>query len=430
MKPAAILPLTNPINKTINIPGSKSYTNRALIIAGLAKGKTILDSTSLSNDSLVLMKALKKLGIKIKISGTRITIAGQDGQFKPFKGVINVGAAGTTMRFLTSLCAFIPALEIILKGNERMNQRPITELVIALKKLGAKITYLQKKGYPPLKIKGTSQIINKRVWMDGSVSSQYFTALMLISPLLKDGLIIKVKNKQVSPSYIDMTISILKDFGIKVINKNYQEYQIKANQSYQAQKYVIEVDASGCSYFWALAALTASKIKIKNINPFSAQGDVEFPDLLAQMGCRVIKNSGQKWIQVQGVKKLQPLHFDMENMPDTAQTLAVIAAFAQGQSKITGLSTLRIKETDRLAALQNELRKMNIKTKIGPDYIIVHGASPKGAVINTYQDHRMAMAFAIAGTKIPGIKITDPEVVNKSFPEFWQKLKSLGVQLR
>jgi len=425
-----ILPLKKQIRATVSIPGSKSYTNRALVVASLANGKSIIKNASFSNDSKALIKALKKIGIKIKVNKTKIIIYGKGGKFKPYKGNIDVGAAGTTMRFLTALFACIEGSEIILRGTERMHQRPIKELVEALKSIGAKIKYLNRKGYPPLEIKGTNKIITNQVIMDGTVSSQYFSALMLIAPLLSQGLTINVKNNQISKSYIDMTIASMKDFQVLVENKNYKQYFIKRGQRYKPRSYQVEGDASGASYFWGIAAVTNSKIKVKNINPNSSQGDVKFPDLLEKMGCKITKNIEEDLIEVEGRKKLKSINVNMEEMPDTAQTLAVIAAFCQGKTKITGLSTLKVKETDRLTALNKELTKMGIKSKVGLDYIIVEGGNPKGTAIETYGDHRMAMAFALAGAKILGIKILKPEVVNKSFPEFWQKLKSLGVKIR
>jgi len=427
MKTIEIFPLTNSVKKTIILPGSKSYTNRALVMAALARGKSIISGISVSADSLVMIESLKKLGVKINKNNNRIKVIGNGGVFKKQNLTLNVGHAGTAMRFLTAICSLVPG-EIILDGSERMRQRPIGELVSALNQLGVKIEYFGKKGCPPLKIFG-SEIFKNKVAMQGNISSQFFTALLLVGSVLKKGLNIQVIGKQISKSYIDMTIAGLKEFGVEVMNNNYQKYAILPSEKLKPTKYHVEGDASGASYFWALAAITGSRIKVKNINPESLQGDVKFPDILQKMGCQINKSSSGRWIEVTGTNNLKAINVDMSLMPDTAQTLAVVAAFANGKTKITGLATLRIKETDRLQALQNELRKINIKSEITQDSITVIGGKPKGNIIEVYNDHRMAMAFAILGAKISGIVITNPDVVNKSFPDYWEKLTSLEVQL-
>ncbi|MFH2104997.1 MAG: 3-phosphoshikimate 1-carboxyvinyltransferase [Parcubacteria group bacterium] len=429
MKKISIIPSKQPIKGEITIPGSKSYTNRALVMASLAKGQSELKGVSRCDDCVALTEALRKLGIGITQNGGEVTVIGNGGDFNEFKGEINVGQAGTTMRFLTAVCSLVPG-EIILDGSDRMRERPISDLVNALRGLGADIEYVGKRGYPPLKIKG-GKMKGGQVSVDGDVSSQYFTALLLIAPVLEKGIEIKVVGEQVSPSYINMTISGLRDFGVEAINNDYHEYIINADSNYQPSQYTIEGDASGASYFWALAAITGGKVKVKNIDPRSAQGDVEFADVLVKMGCKMTQNSADKWIRVIGPAQLKSIaEIDMNSMPDTAQTLAVVAAYAEGETKITGLQNLRVKETDRLAALRAELKKMKVKTKIGDNYIIIIGGKPKGAVVETYQDHRMAMSLAVSGVKTSGMKILKPSVVDKSFPSFWEELESLGVKLK
>jgi len=427
MKIFEIIPVKKLKSNRVEMPGSKSYTNRALIMATLCNGKSIIKGYSESDDSEALILALKKLGIKIEKCGKEIIVYGNSGNFSQFKGKIDVGAAGTTMRFLTSLCCLVPG-EIILDGSERMRERPIKELIEALKILGANIEYLKKEGYPPIKIKG-GNMGGGEVLMDGSVSSQYFTSLLLIASSLKNGLRIKVKGDQISKSYIDMTIDSLKDFGVKVLNNNYREYIVDKGEGYKSTNYQVEGDLSGASYFFGIAAITGLKIRVKNIDPMSHQGDIRFVGLLEKMGCKILKNGKENWIEIKGSDKLKSIKCNMEEMPDTAQTLAVIASFAEGKTKITGLKTLRIKETDRIKALQNELSKMGIKTTIGPDFIVIYGGKSRGVEIETYKDHRMAMAFAMTGCKIPGIKILEPEVATKSFPEFWEKMEELGVEV-
>ena len=385
----------------INIPGSKSYTNRALIMAALADGQSNLINFSKSDDSLILIKALKKLGVKIIERKNKLEIIGNNGKFKSFNGRLFVGDAGTSMRFLTALTSLIPG-DITINGSKRLSERPIIELKEALKKV--------KTG---------------KITITGNISSQFISSLLMIAPVLKNGLIIKVVGRLVSASYINMTLNLLKKFGVKVINHNCKKFIIK-NQKYQSIKYQVEGDASGASYFWAIAAITGKCIRVKNINPLSVQGDIRFVEILKKMGCQVKKNNKEFWIEVKGPAKLKGITVNMSLMPDTAQTLAVVAVFAKGRTKITGLSTLKIKETNRLQALKNELNKMKIKSEITGDSIVIIGGNPQKAAIKTYGDHRMAMAFAVAGCRIPGIIIENPEVVSKSFPDFWEKLSSLS----
>jgi len=410
------------------MPGSKSFTNRALVMAALAKGESILVGASESDDSVAMIRALRQLGVAVEEEKGNIKIQGNGGEFGAFDGTINVGDAGTTMRFLTSLCALVPG-EIVLDGSERMRERPIGELVGALRALGADIICFGREGFPPLKILGR-KMRGGHVALSGRISSQYITSLLLVAPLLQDGLIIDIEDEQISPSYIDMTIDGLRDFGVEVKNEEYRRYSVAKGQNYRSCTYAVEGDASGASYLWAIAAITGSTIRVKNINPGSSQGDIKFPDLLMRMGCEVVKNASERWIEVTGARALGGITQDMASMPDTAQTLAVVASFARGATTLTGLSTLQIKETKRLTALNRELEKMGISSEIGDDRITIEGGNPQGALIETYGDHRMAMAFAVAGTRAQGVRIKEAQVVSKSFPEFWEILNRLGVETK
>lgn len=263
--------------------------------------------------------------------------------------------------------------------------------------------------------------------MNGTVSSQFISALLLTAPLNTNTLTVNIEGEQISRSYIDMTLQSIRDFGVTVTNDRYERYSCHVGQRYNARAISIEGDASGASYLWGLAAVSQGKVTVRNINPQSAQGDIHFPEVLMRMGCSV--SSDARSITVEGPKALRGIEIDMSNMPDVAQTLAVIAAFAQGKTVMRGLSTLPGKETDRIGALHTELKKVGIVSEPGPDYLIVHGGSPHGARIATYEDHRMAMSFAILGARIPGIEIEEPEVVQKSFPNFWQTLATSGIKI-
>ncbi len=384
----------------ITIPGSKSLTNRALIMASLTDGLSVIKNASKSEDSVVLIKGLKKLGVVIIKEDNQLKVIGNDGNFKAFNGRLYVGNAGTTTRFLTSLITLVPGRVTIIK-SKRMKMRPMKELDDALKR-----------------------IRTGKISIRGNTSSQFITALMMIAPVLNKGLVISITGRKISGSYIDMTIDLMKKFGVKIKKIKHNKFIIK-KQLYKQTNYIVESDLSGASYFFAAAAVTGKTIKVKNINPNSVQGDIFFPDLLEKMGCQVRKNIKKRWIKVKGPKILRGILVNMENMPDTAQTLAVVAAFAKGKTKIIGLSTLKIKETDRLLALKNELIKMKIKSEITRDSITITGGNPQKAVIETYGDHRMAMAFAVAKSRIPELIIKNPGVVKKSFPDFWEKFKKI-----
>ena len=414
----------------VRIPGSKSYTNRALILAAVADGESTLAFPSYSDDSKTLMSALEKLGVEFEQGKDKLIVKGRGGNFLPYKGEINVGAAGTSMRFLLSLCALVEGAEITLCGSERMHQRPINDLVNALRSIGASIEYLGTEGCPPLKIRGKGDLIGGTVSMPGNQSSQYFSSLLMVGPLLQDGLMIEVKGNQISRSYIDMTFDSLSSFDVHAKNSNYLSYYVKGGKLPKSNTYQIEGDASGASYFWAFAALANTKIRVLNINPRSVQGDVHFPQILERMGCKVSTGfTGiEGWIEVSGVPQLKGVNADMTLMPDTAQTLAVVAATANSPTNITGLSTLRIKETDRIDALHNELKSLGVESETDEESIKVFPNSIHPARIKTYDDHRMAMSFAVLSGKYENIEIEDPQVVNKSFPEFWSLLNTLGIR--
>lgn len=416
-----------PSESTVTIPGSKSYTNRALILASLAPGTSRLAGVSPSEDSKVLTLCLQLLGIEIESDEeAQIIVHGGPHKLKPFHGVLDVGPAGTAMRFLTALCAAIPGADITLQGSARMHQRPINDLVTALQSAGAAIDYLGTHGCPPLRIHSESALRGSALSINGSTSSQFISAITLIAPLFEDGVSLCIQGQQTSTSYIDMTLQSVRDFGIAASYEDYRHLTIHAGQNYISRAYQVEGDASGASYLWGIAALSGTTITVRNVNPTSAQGDIGFPQLLERMGCSV--TLGDSAITVRGPNNLRPIETNMELMPDTAQTLAVIAACAQGTSVLTGLKTLRVKETDRLSAMQTELAKVGVRSEAGPDYLVVHGARPHAGRISTYEDHRMAMSFAMLASRVSGIVIEEPHVVAKSFPTFWKTLDQIGIR--
>lgn len=427
MKKILLSPVEN-IQSDIIVPigGSKSYTNRALIMASLARGTSIVRFPSTSADSRALIEALRMLGVSVHTRDDgAIEIVGNGGKFLRRDVAINVGHAGTAMRFLTALCALIPG-RVSLDGSPRMRERPIGELVSALVQLGVHVEFKTNEGFPPLMVHGGT-ITKNIVTISGKVSSQFITSLLLIGPCIEGGLTILIPDEQISGSYIDMTIDGMEQFGVTVLNEKYRKYTIVPGSKYRAREYAVEGDASGASYLFGISALTKKKITVSNINPHSKQGDIRFAQILEQMGCIVTRDEKKNEISVAGPDELKAVTVDMHLMPDTAQTIAVIAAFAKGTTTITGLSTLKVKETDRLVALKNELGKMGITCSVTDDSIQVVGGRPHGTSIETYHDHRMALAFAIAGAVIPGMEINDPDVVIKSFPTYWEVIRAIGV---
>ena len=397
-------------------------------MSALASGTTRLTSVSTSTDCEAMIRALRTLGISVnQPDASTIVVEGCSGEFRQVKATIDVGPAGTTMRFLTALCAAITGIEVTLQGSERMHMRPIGDLVNALRQSGATIDYLMRENCPPLLIHTTSPLHGRGISLNGSTSSQFISALLLASPLFADGLDVTIEGTQISTSYIDMTIQSLADFGVEVSHENYQRFYVSSGQRFQAQDYQVEGDASGASYLWALAAVSGGSITVENINPSSAQGDIKFPTLLERMGCSI--HIGDRSITVSGTSSLRAIEADMSLMPDTAQTLAAVAACAQGTTILRGLSTLKVKETDRIEAVKTELSKMGIKADTGSDYIAVHGGAPQPASIATYEDHRMAMSFAILAARTGRMRIADPKVVEKSFPDFWRTLASVGMHV-
>lgn len=410
-------------NAKIEILGSKSYTNRALIIASLTEGKTILNNPLYSDDTKYMIESLEKLGVKFEKSDKKLVVYGNVGKFQVNENIeLFCGLAGTTSRFLTGLLALIKD-DIIITGEGKILERPIGDLVDGLQQIGANIKYLGKEGSVPLKGNGKN-ISGNEISINGSVSSQYFTALMMVAPLLKDGLKINVIREQVSKSYIDITCDIMKSFGVDVINNNYKDYIIKPSK-YKAIEYNIEGDWSSASYFCCLGALIDGGIEISNLNNNSVQGDKQFAKLMKKVGAVVEYKNNSVFIKKD---KIRPITVNMETMPDTAMSLAVLLSFANGKSRINGLSTLKNKESNRLLAMKNELAKLSIETEIGDDYIVICGGNYHRVIgeIETYNDHRIAMSFAIAGAVIGGVEIKNPEVVSKSFPNFWEYFNNLS----
>ena len=335
------------------------------------------------------------------------------GKWQPVAEPIHLGNSGTSMRFFTALTALGQGA-YVLTGSDRLCQRPLNDLLQALEQLGVQVASERGDGCPPVTVQGGLR--GGRARLSGAVSSQYVSALLFIGPLAPEGVAIEITDELVSRPYVDLTLGVLEDFGISYYREGYRFFQVPGGQIYQPSDYAIEADASSASYFWAAAALTGGRVTITNLSQDSCQGDAAFPGVLERMGCRV--ESGEAGLTVQG-GPLTGITVDMSTMPDLVPTLAVVAAFAQGETVITGVAHLRHKESDRLLAVATELQKLGIAARETADGLIIQGGTPHGAAIDTYQDHRLAMSFAVAGLKVPGVVIHDPGCVAKSFPDFW-----------
>ena len=423
MKRIRIHPLKKPLKANIAIPGSKSYTNRALLLAALAGGSVKIKNPLISDDTHAMIACLRELGMRCSFEEDSLEISGDLQNIEDREYHLNTFLSGTTARFMLALSAIIPGTKII-SGRGRLNERPIAHLVESLRQLGAKIEYVDKEGYPPVRVL-SSKLVQGRVTIEGTVSSQFLSALLMVAPPVGN-VEINVAGEQISRPYLDMTIEAMGKFGVHVKNENYERYIVDGGQKYHATEYAVEGDVSSASYFAAIAALTRSTITLTNINPDSLQADVRFLKVLEDMGSVVTRDKDTITIQGGGVK---PVTVDMQDYPDQAQTLAVLAAFADGKTTIMGIQSLRIKETERIAAVEQELKKMGIRTESTADSITIYGDSPKGARIDTYGDHRMAMAFAVAGTALEDMEINEPDVVSKTYPQFWDALAAIGIPL-
>lgn len=419
----------------IAVPGSKSYTNRALLIASLAKGESVLTNVLHSDDTKVMIDALRELGVKITEEGTTLRIKGCNGKFKKPKKELYFGNAGTGVRFMASTLA-IQNFECTITGNPRMLNRPIKGLVDALRQGGAEIEYLGTEGFPPLRIKGGFE--GGKIQIPGNTSSQYVSSLLLISPYTKKPTDIVVGKNLVSKPYVDMTIEIMRAFNVtKGKRLKYQRFIISNKTSYRGTTYNIDADASSASYFFALGALHGTAVTITNAKYNSAQGDIKFVDLLKKAGCEV-KIDKKEGITVKGPEKkdaegrmLKSLgNVDMNAMPDVALTMAIISVFSKGKTRLKNIPNLRVKECDRILAMTSGLNRINCKARQMADGMEIKGHPHKchGAEIETYDDHRVAMCFGVLGTLIPEIVILEPECVSKTYPNFWKDLKKFGVK--
>lgn len=404
----------------MSAPSSKSYTNRAYLLAALAQGAVRLERPLFSDDTRFMKQALEQFGIACREEAEAVVVEGRGGVLQVPGKEIFVGNAGTTMRFLTTFATLAPGV-VTLTGDERMRERPIEDLLQCLRQMGVNAESLLHNQCPPVRIHGGNPR-GGTLRLPGGKSSQYLTSILICAPYFATDTTVEIEGELTSKPYVDITLDIMKTFGVTVVNESYRRFHIAAGQRYRARTYRVEGDASSASYFFAAAAVTGGEVTVTHLNPNSVQGDIQFPRVLEQMGCEVA--AGDEKITVRG-KPLHGITINMNNMPDVVQTLAVVALFAEGKTTVTGIANLRIKETDRIQALETELTRLGARVEAGDDFISIEPGDLKPAAIETYNDHRMAMSFAVAGLRLPGIQIKNPKCVDKSFPDFFERFQQI-----
>ncbi len=410
----------------VTLPGSKSLSNRILLLAALASGTTRITNLLDSDDVRHMLNALRSLGVDYRLSDDRqvCQVTGCQGPFRSAPSCeLFLGNAGTAVRPLTAaLC--LAGGRYAITGEPRMYERPIGDLVDALRALGADIQYMGNQGFPPLAIRG-KRLEGGQVQVRGNVSSQYLTALLLIAPVMEGDLTIEVVGELVSKPYIDITLHTMAKFGVEVENLDYRSFRIPGRQTYRAvEEIMVEGDASSASYFLAAAAIGGGPVKVIGTGSASVQGDAAFARVLELMGAQV--EYGDYWIEVRGTGQLSGVDVDLNHIPDAAMTIATTALFARGRTRIRNIANWRVKETDRLAAMATELRKVGAVVEEGTDYIVIDPpARLQSAAIDTYNDHRMAMCFSLAAFGDAEITIRDPGCTSKTFPDYFAVLDGL-----
>jgi 3-phosphoshikimate 1-carboxyvinyltransferase len=407
------------LDATVSTPGSKSVTHRYLIMAALAEGNSQLRNALWSDDTRYTATALGNFGAKIIYSGEMTEVSGTAGNLNCPGESLYLDNAGTAMRLLTAVACLCKG-SCILFGNKRMHKRPIAELLAGLQPLGAHIECLQEKGYPPLRVYGNG-LRGGQTSVDASRSSQFVSAILLAAPYASHPVDITIQGL-VSRPYVEVTLDGMSKFGATARWMDEETLRVEAPSRYLGGTYDVEGDCSSASYFWAAAAVTGGKISTLNILPSSRQGDLAFLDLLCQMGCSA------EWT-LNGVTvyggELRGIEVDMRDMPDMVPTLAVTAAFAEGKTVIYNVGHLRIKESDRLRAIAEGLQRLDIKVIENKDSLTITGGNPRGSLIDPHTDHRIAMSFAVAGLVAKGVRISEENCVEKSFPQFWETFEQL-----
>ncbi|MDD5331018.1 MAG: 3-phosphoshikimate 1-carboxyvinyltransferase [Sulfuricella sp.] len=416
------------VSGTVLLPGSKSISNRTLLLAALAEGITEVKALLDSDDTRHMLEALKTLGVKWEQHGDSrdYRVEGVAGNFPVKRADLFLGNAGTAFRPLTAALALSHG-EYRLSGVPRMHERPIGDLVDGLRQLGADIAYLGNEGFPPLAIQPAA-IAGERVKVRGNVSSQFLTALLMAAPLAQQDVTIEVVGELISKPYIEITLNLMRRFGVEVERQGWQAFTLRAGQDYKSPGTIhVEGDASSASYFLAAGAIGHGPVRVEGVGKSSIQGDVRFAEALGQMGADIAM--GDNWIESSGSGRLKAIDLDCNHIPDAAMTLAVAALFADGTTTLRNIASWRVKETDRIAAMATELRKVGATVEEGADYIRVtppHASRlTPHAAIDTYDDHRMAMCFSLVALGGVPVRINDPKCVAKTFPDYFDRLAAI-----
>lgn len=411
---------------TLKVPGSKSITNRALVAAALADGTSVVDGALIAEDSEVMIRALAQLGVAVEVQGTSVVVRGAGGPPPAAVADLDLRLSGTSIRFLTALAALGHG-RYRLDGNARMRQRPIQDLLDALGELGANATTDGHNGCPPVTVHGAG-LQGGTARIHGGRSSQYLSALLLAAPYADGPVRLEVVGELQSKPFVDMTIDLMAAFGVPVEREAYRSFVVRPGR-YRARPYQVEGDAMAAGYFWAAAAVTGGRVRVTNLGRNTRQGDARLASVLETMGCQVRWSEDGSEVQgPRGGRLRGDLDLDLNDMPDQAQTLAVVALFADGPVRIANVGNLRIKETDRISAVAHELGRLGAVVEEEDDAFTVHplDAAPTAPVaLDTYGDHRMAMALAVAGARIPNVVIKDPGCVSKTYPRFFDDFLTL-----
>ncbi len=410
---------------SVRLPGSKSISNRVLLLAALAAGRTTVRGLLDADDTRVMLDALERLGVRCARAGGALLVDGAGGPFPGRRAELLLGNAGTAFRPLTAALAFCGG-DYRLSGVPRMHERPIGDLVDALNAIGARIDYLGERGFPPLAVHPGAIRLDRAVRVRGDVSSQFLTALLMALPLADCAATIEVEGELISKPYVEITLNLMRRFGVEVVRQDWRAFHVPRGRYASPGEIFVEGDASSASYFLAAGALGGGPVRVEGVGRDSIQGDLRFVEVLERMGARVAL--GADWIEARsGAGRLRAIDMDMNHIPDAAMTAAVMALFADGPSTIRNVASWRVKETDRLAAMATELRKLGAQVDEGADSlrIVPPAKLNEAAAIDTYDDHRMAMSFSLAALGGVAVTINDPDCVAKTFPGYFAALASI-----
>ena len=418
-----IEPVTRPFDAVVELPGSKSYSNRALLVASLARGRSEITRALFSDDTRYMHRALEALGVRVQADARShsFVVDGVDGRFPAAEATLEIGNAGTAARFLTAAVALGHGTFVV-DGSPAMRKRPIQPLLDGLQALGVDARSREATGCPPVVVHARG-VAGGRARVRGDISSQYLSALLMAAPYAARDVEIEIEGELVSAPYVTMTLSTMEEFGARAERDGDRWFRVPAGQHYAARRYAVEPDASGASYFFAAAAVTGGRVVVPGLGSRSAQGDLGLLDVLARMGCEVTLEPDA--VAVRGPARLRAADADFTRMGDVATTLMAIAPFADGPVTVRGIAQTHYEESDRPVAAATELRRMGLRVESTWDSVTIYPGTPQPCEVQTYDDHRIAMSFAVTGLRAPGIGIVNPECVSKTFPRFFEVLRGL-----